>query len=43
MDVPLPADWRRKEHENEEFVDWFVNDETGEDNDDFDPRLSPEE
>jgi len=42
VDVPLPAGWRRREHENEEFEDWFVNDETGEDNNTFDPRGSPE-
>jgi hypothetical protein len=37
---PMPSGWSIKSHENEEFVQWFVNDETGEET--RDPRLSSE-
>jgi len=40
--VALPEGWRRKEHADEEYLSWFVNDSTGEDIGNFDPRLSPE-
>lgn len=38
----LPSGWTRKPHANDEFEPWFVNDETGEDMNTFDPRLTPE-
>ncbi|KAE9366430.1 HET-domain-containing protein, partial [Stipitochalara longipes BDJ] len=42
--VSLPKGWRKKEDadDDDEYSPWFVNDSTGEDNGDFDPRLSTE-
>jgi hypothetical protein len=40
--IPLPIGWKVKDHELKEWLSWFVNDISGEDNSSGDPRLSPE-
>ena len=39
---PLPNGWRVKSHAEEASWNWYVNENTGEDSGDFDPRLTPE-
>jgi hypothetical protein len=41
-DIPLPAAWRRKTHELEDFATLFISDETGEETE-MDPRMSAAE
>jgi len=38
----LTKPWRRRKHSEEEYWTWFLNEETGEDMYNSDPRLTPQ-
>jgi len=38
----IPPGWKKKDHPSDQFWSWFVNEETGEEMKDGDPRLTPE-
>ncbi len=40
-DTSLPLGWKRRSHDPEEYFSCFVNEVTSEDNNAFDPRLTP--